>query len=211
MGEDWSADSKRKNDLMCAVNDATACEIKMRLKKRAGGQTEIMYMDTFALVCRPNACLESSSWEAAVSELGNTIGPSAFFWTPKNDPITSACAADPSSCRFRFRICGATVRFPYKPEQVINFSEKSISTSAPGSATASSVNLVAGTTSSEDTTDLGLQRTSGKTQQDPTVAETPAEGKPSDLMVVAVIIVAIAAIAAMMFAVFRLRILRLHE
>ena len=109
--------SEAKNAEMCAANSAEPCKIKMRLVKQVNGEMETMHMDTFALTCRPKSC-SRSGWASAVSRLGQATGPSAFFWTPKNDPITTFCATNPSFCKFRFNVCGTTARFPYNREQV---------------------------------------------------------------------------------------------
>lgn len=119
-GQDWSDESKAKQIDMCAANDATACKIRMFLIQQVENTKNILYMDTFALACRPKAC-STSSWPSTVSFIASRAGPNAFFWNPKEDPITNACADNPSLCTFKFNVCGAVARFPYKSSQITSF------------------------------------------------------------------------------------------
>ena len=101
--------SLQKNIERCQANDAETCEYRMSILQNE--QDEILYMDTFALGCRPNACSNTSSWSSAVSSIQTTQG---FHWEPRNDSITNSCTENPSQCTFEFNACGGKTQFPFK-------------------------------------------------------------------------------------------------
>ena len=210
-GGEWSAASKAKNAEMCAANNAKTCEYSMCVLQKVGSAQNILFMDTFALGCRPNTCSASSSWSSAISAAGDSIGPKAFFWNPKSDAITTACSADPSQCTFEFVACGTKTRFPYRSAQITLFHDDleeataSTATQAPEEDSTQGFEKAAAKNTEQTTKNTGDNDTVV------TATTTTTEETGTDLTTIAIAVGGVAGVAAIALVVIQMRNLKQDE